>query len=395
MKSVIKTLLFSSLYPSSARPAHGIFVEGRLRELHKTGQIETVVVAPVPWFPSTNERFGQYAKFARTPLFELYDHISVHHPRYLLPPRIGMSLAPFTMAAGALPVVKKLLADGFDFDLIDAHYYYPDGIAAGIIAEKTGRPFVVTARGSDLNLIANFSYPKKLILQTSSKASASIGVSAALTNRLIELGANPNKLLTLRNGVDLERFTPEDRQVARQFLKLPLGEILLSVGNLVELKGHHIAIQALSQLPQSVHLIIVGTGPERENLQRLAASLGILERVTFAGQVDNHQLRWWYSAADCLVLCSSREGMANVLLESLACGTPVIATAVGGTPEVILSDIAGRLMDERSPEALLSAYFRLTAPPPDRNAVRCYAEQFSWQETSQQQLSLFRKICHA
>lgn len=390
-----RTLLFSTLFPSASRPGHGTFVETRLRELLKTGAIETKVVAPVPWFPLSGSRFGEYAKFAATPGFELRNNIEVHHPRYFLPPKIGMNLAPHALARGALPTIRKLIADGFDFDLIDAHYYYPDGVAAGLIAQKLGKQFVVTSRGSDLNLIANFRYPKKLILHTASKAAASIGVSAALTNRLRELGADPHKLLTLRNGVDLERFVPEDRLVARQKLALPDMRILLSVGNLVELKGHHITIEALTELPKDLHLVIAGTGPERENLQKLATQLGVIDRITFAGHIDNHALRWWYSAADALVLCSSREGWANVLLESLACGTPVIATPVGGTPEVIGNDTAGQLMGERNARALVAAYARLIADYPDRQTVRHYAEQFSWQETSARQVTLFREMCHA
>lgn len=395
MPGKIRTLLFSTLFPSASRPGHGTFVETRLRELLKTGAIETKVVAPVPWFPLSGARFGEHSKLAATPAFELRNNIEVYHPRYFLPPKVGMNLAPHTLARGALPTIRKLIANGFDFDLIDAHYYYPDGVAAGLIAQELGKPFIVTSRGSDLNLIADFRYPKKLILKTAGKATASIGVSAALTSRLKELGADPSKLLTFRNGVDLERFTPEDRRQSRKKLALPDTKILLSVGNLVELKGHGIAIAALAELPEDLHLVIAGTGPERENLQKLAERLDVIHRVIFAGRIDSQDLRWWYSAADALVLCSSREGLANVLLESLACGTPVIATPVGGTPEVIANNTAGRLMTERSYGALVDAYTRLIADYPDRQAVRTYAEQFSWQETSTRQVTLFRETCHA
>jgi glycosyltransferase involved in cell wall biosynthesis len=132
-----------------------------------------------------------------------------------------MNLAPHTMAMAALPLLKKLIRDGFDFDLIDAHYYYPDGVAASIIAKKLGKPFVVTARGTDLNLIPQHAYPRQLILQTAQAASASIGVCKALMDTLQGLGADPAKLHTLRNGVDLQRFVPEPRAVARQRLGLP------------------------------------------------------------------------------------------------------------------------------------------------------------------------------
>jgi glycosyltransferase involved in cell wall biosynthesis len=393
---MIKTLLFSTLYPSSARPIHGIFVETRLRELLKSGEVETQVVAPVPWFPFSGERWGEYGRFAATPRFEQRNGVDVHHPRYFLPPKIGMNIAPHTLARGALPTIRTLMRDGFDFDLIDAHYYYPDGVAAGFLAKWLGKPFVVTARGTDLSQIPQFAYPRRLILDTAARASASIGVCAALMDSLAELGADRQRLHVMRNGVDLERFQPVDRFEARRHLGLPVDRrILLSVGLLIERKGHHIAIEALKQLPEDILLVIAGSGPERERLQNLARECGVAARVRFAGQVPNDQLKWWYSAADALVLCSSREGWANVLLEAMACGTPAIATDIWGTPEVIQRREAGRLMAARTPQALVDACRNLFDDYPARAAVRQYAEGFGWDATTAAQLKLFRDIAHA
>lgn len=392
---MIKTLLFSTLYPSTTRPIHGIFVETRLRELLKSGEVETKVVAPVPWFPFPSKRFGEYGKFAATPKFENLHGVDVYHPRYLLPPIIGMNIAPHFLARAALPTIKKIIRDGFDFDLIDAHYYYPDGVAAGIIASQLGKPFVVTARGTDLNLIPEYRYPRQLILKTADAASASIGVCKALMDSLAELGAEKNKLMVFRNGVDLENFKPEDRSVARKKLGLSSNRILLSVGHLVERKGHHIAIQALPLLPKDVLLVIAGSGPENRNLQSLAQKLGLQQRVLFTGQLANQDLKWWYSAADALVLCSSREGWANVLLEAMACATPVIATNIWGTPEVVSNTNAGLLMVERSASALAHSFETLFLNYPAREAVRKHAEKFSWQETTKAQLALFRNLQQA
>ena len=393
---MIKTLLFSTLYPSSARPIHGIFVETRLRELLKTGEVETQVVAPVPWFPFSGERWGEYGRFAATPRFEQRNGVDVHHPRYFLPPKIGMNIAPHTLARSALPTIRKLMRDGFDFDLIDAHYYYPDGVAAGFLAKWLGKPFVVTARGTDLSQIPQFAYPRRLILDTAARAAASIGVCAALMDSIAELGADRQRLHVMRNGVDLERFQPVDRVEARRYLALPIDRrILLSVGLLIERKGHHIAIEALKQLPEDVLLVIAGSGPERERLEGLAKDSGVAARVQFAGQVPNDQLKWWYSAADALLLCSSREGWANVLLESMACGTPAIATSIWGTPEVIQRREAGRLMATRTPQALVDASRDLFADYPDRTSVRKYAEGFGWDATTAAQLKLFKEVTHA
>ena len=385
----MKILLFSSLYPSSVRPIFGVFVETRLRELLQSGQVEAKVVAPVPWFPFRHPVFGEYAQHAATPRHEVRNGVEVFHPRYVLPPKIGMNVAPYTMALGALPTLRRLISEGFDFDLIDAHYYYPDGVAAMLLARWLKKPFVVTARGTDLNLIPQYPWPRKLIMQTAQAASASIGVCQALMDTLADMGADRSKLHALRNGVDLQLFQPEDRVAARLKLNLaPDARYLISVGHLIERKGHHIAIDALPGLPE-VRLLVVGDGPDRADLQAQAKRLGVADRVCFAGAVAQADLRWWYSAADALVLCSSREGWANVLLESMACGTPVLATNIWGTPEVVNTPAAGFLMHERSAEGVRQAWRQLTQRTPDRRETRAHAEHFSWESTTQGQLKLF------
>jgi glycosyltransferase involved in cell wall biosynthesis len=306
-----------------------------------------------------------------------------------------MNVAPYTLARAALPTIRKLISEGYDFDLIDAHYYYPDGVAASFIAKALNKPFVVTARGTDLNLIPEYEKPRKLILETAESASASIGVCKALMDRLAELGADPAKLHTLRNGVDLERFKPVDRKLARQQLGLPADQrIFLSVGHLVERKGNHIAIEAMVKLSECL-LLIAGSGPELGRLQQLASQLGVDDRVRFLGQIANDQLSTWYSAADALILCSSREGWANVLLESMACGTPVVATNIWGTPEVVSNLIAGRLMTERTAPALRESLLALLNNHPSSNDVRIFSEDFSWESTTLGQLKIFRSILNA
>ena len=392
---MIKILTFSTLFPNSVRPGHGIFVETRLRELLGSGQVDVRVVAPVPWFFSKKPRWGEYAKMAAIPEREIHNGIDVSHPRYLLPPKIGMTMAPVAMALGAVATIKRLVAEGFDFDVIDAHYYYPDGVAAALLARHFKKPFTVTARGTDLSLIPQYALPRRMMQWAALRATASIGVCSALVDVLRAWKIPEDRLHVMRNGVDLNRFRPIPQSQARAELGLSGSPLLLSVGYLIERKGHHIAIEALVKLLPDhprVHLVIVGTGEERARLELLCNRLGVKPHVTFAGALPNADLYRWYSAADVKILASSREGWANVLLESMACGTPVVAASIWGTPEVVASDIAGRLVFERTASAFALAIRQLLASYPNRSQVRAYAQAFSWQNTTDAQVALFTWI---
>lgn len=395
MTEPIRTLLFSTLYPSSLRPLHGIFVETRLRELLKTGQVETRVVAPVPWFYSKHLRHGDQAAMARTPAYETWHGIDVSHPRYPLIPKLGMTTAPLTLALGARSAVQAVRDEGFDFDLIDAHYCYPDGVAAAILARWFKRPFVITARGSDINLIGNYVLPRRMMRWSFSKAAATVGVSKALADRLQSLGAPLERVSVLRNGVDAQRFYPVPQTDARARLGLDGAPLLLSVGNLVDVKRHDFVIKALSRLRQQrpdARLAIVGSGHLRAALEDQAKAAGLTDAVVFAGAVDQANLRWWYSAADVLVLASSREGWPNVLLEAMACGTPVVASRVGGVSEVVNRTDIGTTVDIRDDESLAAAIVDTLSRQLDRNTIRRYAQEMSWTRTSEAQVELFSLI---
>jgi len=392
---MLKLLTFSTLYPSAVMPSHGIFVETRLRHLVASGQAESRVIAPVPWFPFKGERFGEYGRFAATPARESRHGLDVTHPRFVRLPKVGMSSAPYTLAWTFLRAARRLQAGGYDFDLIDAHYFYPDGVAAVMVARALNKPVVITARGTDINLIPQHAFPRKLILRAADQADAMITVCEALKDELVALGADPAKVTALRNGVDLALFHPGGRDAARAALGLVASRFTLaSVGHLIERKGHELVIGALAELPD-VDLLIAGAGPEEGALRRLAASLGVAGRVRFLGPLPQARLREVYAGVDALVLASSREGWANVLLEAMACGTPVAASKVWGTPEVVASPEAGELMPERSAAGVAQAVRRLRAAPRDRAATRRYAESFSWDATTQGQLDLFHRILAA
>lgn len=337
--------------------------------------------------------FGDYAAYARVPRQEFYHGIEVYHPRYPLLPKIGMSLTPWLMAQAVTPTLQGLLRDGYDFDVIDAHYFYPDGVAAALLARTFRKPLVITARGSDLNLISRLPLPRKWIRWAARRADHLITVSAALKQALAEMGAHPSKITVLRNGVDTALFRPAGRDTMRRELGVS-GFALLSVGNLVPAKGHDLVIEAVAHLPDA-ELLIIGQGPDQPRLRQMIADRGLDDRVRILGNMEQDALRDYYGAADALVLASAREGWPNVLLESMACGTPVIATAVGAAPDIIAAPEAGVLAVERSTAALLAAIRQLRDHYPDRAATRAYAEQFSWDEISAGQVQIFNHMTQA
>ena len=390
-KTALRLLTFSTLYPSATRPNHGVFVENRLRHLVASGQASSIVVAPVPWFPSTNPRHGDWARIAATPPEETRHGLRVLHPRYPLVPKIGMTLAPFLLYRAMVPVLRRLLAEIGPIDAIDAHYFYPDGVAAVWLGQTFNLPVVVTARGTDVSLIPRYRLPRMLIGQAIRGSAAMITVSAALKDALVALGAPDSKVTVLRNGVDTELFRPP---ADREALRARLGfqrPTLVSVGLLIGRKGHDRTIEAMTLLP-GYDLVIAGEGPERQNLLGLIARHGLADRVRLVGSRPHAELPDLYGASDASVLSSSREGWANVLLESMACGTPVVASNIWGNPEVVRGIEAGVITDENTPSGIARGVRRLLQDQAPRSATRAYAEQFGWEETTQGQLALFTRI---
>jgi glycosyltransferase involved in cell wall biosynthesis len=383
-------LTFSTLFPNREQPNHGIFVENRLRHLVNGGEVDSVVVAPIPYFPSGAPCLGEWSRYARIERQERRHGIAVHHPRFPVVPRIGMTISPLLLAAAMFAPVRRLYQAGAGFELIDAHYFFPDGVAALLLGRRLGCPVVVTARGSDINLIPGHPVPRAMIRWAIREADGLIAVSSALKEALVELGADPEAIEVLRNGVDPETFRPVGRDATRRDLGLTRST-LLSVGHLIERKGHDRVIAAMPELAD-FELLIVGDGPQRERLEALRHQFGVADRVRLLGAKPHDALPAIYSAADALVLASSREGWANVLLEAMACGTPVIASAVWGNPEVVCAPEAGILMDENTPQGIARAARALFANLPTRAATRIFAERFGWDETSRGQLALFRRV---
>lgn len=390
----MRILSFTTLYPNPSQPVHGVFVENRLRHLAQTGRVSIKVVAPVPWFPRFLAGQKRYGHYARVPLAEMRHGLDVIHPRYPTLPKIGMTIAPLLLALSQRAVIAGLIQDGYDFDLIDAHYFYPDGVAAIHLGRWFNKPVVITGRGSDLSQIPQHALPRQQIKWAAARAAGMVTVCQALKDALIALGVAPERVVVLRNGVDLKLFRPPESPPAREALRARWNFhqfSLVSVGQLIERKGHGLIIDALTRLPGTT-LAIAGGGPERAALEAQAKARGVADRVRFLGVVPHDDLPSLYGAADALVLASSREGWANVLLEAMACGTPVVASPIWGTPEVVAEPAAGVMMPERSAEGVVAGVGALRAQLPDRAQTRGYAERFSWDSTTSGQLDLFSSI---
>ncbi|MEY4672590.1 MAG: hypothetical protein RL148_374 [Planctomycetota bacterium] len=369
-------LTFTNLFPSAAMPLHGSFVRERMQRVVARGGYGWQVVAPVPLAPWIL-RSGTYRRWAGVPAVETEFGCAVHHPGYRHWPGLSGIRQADAMAAAALPVVRTVCAGGAW--VLDAHYLWPDGVAAAAIARELGLPLVLTARGSDLNVAAADPRIRARIRAAASGAAQLVAVSSDLCDRFAEVAAVPrDRVLEVRNGVDLDRFRPGDARAARLELGLPeQGTLVLGVGRLVPGKGFDVALEAVRSLAPA-RLVLVGDGPERRSLE--AAGNGSL---ILLGEQPRDRVALAMRACDVLVLPSEREGWPNVVTEALASGLRVVASRVGGIPEVLGHPAAGdmrlgALVPPRDPDSLAAALGAVLAAPVDLGHVRAHAQQWSW-----------------
>lgn len=384
-------LVLTTLYPNNVQHRHGIFIENRVKELVKRyPEVKVKVLAPVPYFPSWLP-IEEYKKYSEVEGKEIRCELEVFHPKYWVIPKIGMNITPHFLYQTCLKSISEIQATGFIIDVIDAHYFYPDGVVASWIGKKLNIPVMVTARGSDINVIPENKIARKRIVKALTDIQASAAVSQALADEMVKLAPKATAPVVLRNGVDLDFFHPNANKPELPFTLAEDEKLILSVGNLVELKGHHLVIEALNSLDK-VKLIIIGEGEQKNTLQKLVEKLSLTDRVYFTGNIMQAELPGYYAAADVLVLASSREGMPNVLLESLACGTPVVATDVGGSSEVINDSYVGELIVVRNVISVARALTKVLANKTVRDKIRQLSQQFGWQETSGKQYKLLNKL---
>lgn len=374
-------LVLSTLYPNAAGPRFGTFVARSIEALAKRGDWRVTMVNPIGLPPLT---LGRYRPLADLPEVSEEGGVTVHRPRFTLIPRIGARRNAAAIARAVLPLARRLHAES-PFDLIDAQFFFPDGPAAAIIARELGLPLSIKARGSDISFWGEQDFARAQMLDAARAAKGLLAVSRDLAGQMAAMGMEDSKITVHYTGLDRDRFRPLEHTQLRRQMSEELGfampdnaPLLASVGALIERKGQGIAIAALKDIP-GARLVLVGKGEDEARLRALAASEGVAERVFFAGSLDHDMMPLILSAADVMVLPTVAEGLANAWVEALACGTPVVTTDVGGARELITCDTAGRLLAERTPEAVAAAVNAILNAPPAREAVAALTESFSWE----------------
>lgn len=376
-------VVLSSLFPSSIQPGAGPFVRERMFRVGR--RLPLCVVAPTPWFPLQGllRRWRPHFR-PGAPHYERQQDFDVWYPRFFSVPSVLKRLDGLAMAVGAYPRLRALKRAG-RLDLLDSHFGYPDGYAAVLLGRWLGVPVTITLRGTEARHAADPAL-RPLLLKALLGADRVFAVADALKQVAVSIGVPADKITVVGNGVDTVRFVPVDRDEARAALGLPANApVLISVGGLVERKGFHRVIELLPRLrerwPGLIYLIVGGASAEGNNrpqLEQQVEQLGLHDTVRFLGSLPPDALKQPLSAADVFVLSTRNEGWANVFLEAMACGLPVVTTDVGGNREVVDRDSLGIVVRFGDAAALEAALDQALATPWDRTEIRCHAEDNAW-----------------
>jgi teichuronic acid biosynthesis glycosyltransferase TuaC len=355
----VRVLVVTREFPSASDPTFAPFNRQQFAALGKLCDVD--VLAPVPWFPAARlfARWSAAGRLVCAPRRERIAGLDVAHPRYAHLPRIGRGAAGALYAASLAP---EALRRRGRYDVLLGSWAFPDGVGAVALARLVGVPAVVKVHGSDMNVLARRPSVARNLRWALPRARRVVAVSRPLADAVASFGVPRDRIDVVPNGVDAQLFRPRDRAAARAELGLPpdARPWLLYVGRLEEAKGVLDLLEAFAlvarRLPD-IQLAIVGDGSARAACARAAAG-GLAGRVILAGPVSLEDVPRWMAASDVLVLPSWAEGSPNVVREALACGRRVVATAVGGTPELVTGPELGELVPPRAPALLADALAR-------------------------------------
>jgi glycosyltransferase involved in cell wall biosynthesis len=379
----MRILTLTNLYPTPFHPTRATFNRQKIRLLATRHPV--AVIAPILW----TEEWAAWCKGgASMPRGRrvVCDGITVEHPRYLYPPKVLRGWYGHCFRESVRPTFRRVLTE-FRPDLVFAPWAYPDGWAAVELGHRAGLPVVIKAHGSDILGLSRYPRRSRGTVEALRRADGVVAVSQDLKERVVAMGADPAWVRVIYDGVDATLFHPGRREEARARLARELdlrGPVVLYVGNLLPVKGLEILIDTFARLAgQGVAFtgIVIGQGPLRSRLADQVARRGLRDRVKLLGPRPHEQLPDWYRAADLFVLPSYSEGVPVVLLEAAACGTPYVASRVGGIPEIAHLN-TGRLVPAGDAAALAEAIRaglveRLGPPSHDGQTVRGHDDAVS------------------
>ncbi|MGB9603999.1 MAG: glycosyltransferase [Verrucomicrobiia bacterium] len=377
-------LYISNLFPDKKDFNRGIYNARFTRHLSKYCNIRVISLRPGFLFIKQFQSCPQDQ--AVKPIYSVVPYVPIYGSRFN---HILMRL--FLKSA-----IKKLHNE-FKFDVVLASWIFPDACAVSKIAEQLKIPLVATALGTDIHQYINNPVRRKIILTELKNAAAIVTVSQSLAKLLIESGFNNKKVHTIYYGVEQDLFKPGNKTDARVRLNLPQDSILiLFVGNFLPIKDPLLALDSFSKFvdeykPQNPLIAFIGDGVLKSKLESRAEDLGLKNNVIFAGRKRPEEITVYMQAADVLCLTSHNEGVPNVVLEALSTGLPVVATAVGGVPEIIQNSTLGKLVYERSPKKIAEAIYDTIKNPPDKTLLISYARQYDWDQTAREYFNLLTK----
>jgi teichuronic acid biosynthesis glycosyltransferase TuaC len=373
----MRVLFYSSIFPRPWNTTRGIFCFHACKAMVQLGH-RVRVISPRSWL----ERAGP-----ATTLPGLSE-LRVEYPLYIYPPRILQSSYDRFMALSTHRAMRRVMAE-LQPDCILSYWAHPEGAVAAQSARDARIPSAVIVGGSDVLVLArDAGRRRRSVVRALHANDAIITVGRQLADAVVALGIPAHKVHVVYQGVDDALFSPGPTAAARRRLRIPeTGRVLVAVGSLIPVKGIDVLLQAMARLLArrgDVRLYLVGDGSSRANLEALAASLHLEGVVRFVGKVEQAGLPDWYRAADLTVLASRSEGVPNVLRESLACGTPFVATRVGGVGE-IAAGTTNRLVPAEDPGALAEAIAGALAEP---RAPFAAGRFLTWEQSTQQILDV-------